>query len=83
MIPSSVTSIGISAFYSCTSLTSVVIPSSVTSIGDDAFYSCTSLASVVIPNSVTYIGIDYPCYYFNNFYCHYHYNVLIIMLIRC
>ncbi|MCX6653107.1 MAG: leucine-rich repeat domain-containing protein [Methanomassiliicoccales archaeon] len=48
--------IGDSAFYSCTSLTSVTIPNSVTSIGDWAFYNCTSLTSVTIPNSVTSIG---------------------------
>ena len=36
----SVTSIDNSAFYYCTSLTSVTIPNSVTSIGNSAFYSC-------------------------------------------
>ena len=35
----SVTSIGSSAFYGCTGLTSVTIPNSVTSIGMDAFYN--------------------------------------------
>ena len=56
IIPDSVTSIGNSAFYGCTSLTSIEIPSSVKSIGDKAFYGCTSLTSVVIPSSVTSIG---------------------------
>ena len=51
-----VTSIGSSAFYKCTSLTSVTIPNSVTSIGDDAFYNCSGLTSVTIGNSVTSIG---------------------------
>ncbi|MGN0226729.1 MAG: leucine-rich repeat protein, partial [Paludibacteraceae bacterium] len=44
----SVTSIGGSAFSSCTGLTSVTIPNSVTSIGSFAFYSCTGLNSVTI-----------------------------------
>ena len=35
-----VTSIGKSAFYDCSGLTSVTIPNSVTSIGDYAFYEC-------------------------------------------
>ena len=51
-----VTSIGNSAFYYCTDLTSVTIPSSVTSIGDSAFDSCSSLISIYIPDSVTSIG---------------------------
>jgi hypothetical protein len=56
VIPNSVTSIGDSAFYGCSSLTSMEIPNSVTSIGNEAFYGCSSLASVEIPNSVTSIG---------------------------
>ena len=45
-----------SAFYNCTSLTSVTIPNSVTSIGEGAFNGCQSLTSIDIPNSVTSIG---------------------------
>ena len=52
----SVTSIGSSAFYSCTSLTSITIPKSVTSIGDYAFEDCSSLISVTIGESVASIG---------------------------
>jgi hypothetical protein len=51
-----VTSIGNSAFYYCTSLTSVTIPDNVTSIGNQAFSSCTSLTSVTIGNGVTSIA---------------------------
>ena len=52
----SVTSIGISAFRSCSSLTSVTIGNSVTTIGNYAFEKCSGLTSVTIPNSVTTIG---------------------------
>ena len=62
IIPNSVTSIGGSAFYNCSGLTSIEIPNSVTSIGNSAFYDCDSLTSVVIGNSVTSIG-DYAFYY--------------------
>ena len=41
-----VTSIGDSAFYNCTSLTSIEIPASVTSIGDSAFSNCSSLKTI-------------------------------------
>ena len=56
IIPTSVTSIGTSAFYGCSGLTSVTIGNSVTSIGDYAFSGCSGLTSVTIPNSVTSIG---------------------------
>ena len=51
-----VTTIGVSAFRSCTNMTSVTIPDSVTNIGSEAFYYCTALTSVTIGNSVTTIG---------------------------
>ncbi len=50
------TSIGDSAFYNCSSLTSVTIPEGVTSIGNWAFEDCSSLTSVTIPEGVTTIG---------------------------
>lgn len=53
----SVTSIGNSAFYGFSSLTSITIPNSITTIGNDAFYFCSGLTSIAIPNSVTNIGI--------------------------
>ena len=56
VIPNSVTSIGGSAFYECSSLTSVTIGNSVTSIGENAFEYCSYLTSVTIGNSVKSIG---------------------------
>ena len=58
IIPSSVFSIGNSAFSGCTGLTSINIPNSVTSIGVGAFSNCIGLTSLTIPNSVTSIGED-------------------------
>jgi len=55
-IPDSVTAIGKSAFYGCSSLTSLEIPVGVTSIGSAAFYECSSLTSINIPVGVTAIG---------------------------
>ena len=55
-IPDSVTTIGVAAFYGCSSLTSVIIGDSVTEIGWDAFYNCSSLTSATIGDSVTTIG---------------------------
>ena len=57
-VPSTVKTIGESAFYSCTDLTSVVIGNSVESIGIGAFANCTGLTSVVIGNSVNSIEKD-------------------------
>ena len=55
IIPESVDSIYIGAFWGCRSLTSVTIPDGVTSIGYQAFVYCSGLTSVIIPNSVTSI----------------------------
>ena len=63
IIPSSVASIGNSAFSNCSSLTSIEIPNSVTSIGNSAFYNCRSLTSIDIPSGVTSIedSVFYGC----------------------
>ena len=50
------TTISVSAFTDCTTLTSVSIPNSVTSIGYSAFYDCRSITSINIPSGVTSIG---------------------------
>ena len=67
---SAVTSIGGSAFLSCTLITSVTIPSGVTSIGDKAFKSNSALTNVTIPSTVTSIGASafYSCARLGGFY---------------
>jgi len=54
-----VTSIGLTAFYDCSSLTSVTIPSTVTSINEAAFYNCSSLTSITVDNrNPVYTSVD-------------------------
>ena len=47
-IPSFVTSIGSSAFYTCKSFMQIIIPSSVTKIGEGIFHNCSKLANIII-----------------------------------
>ena len=51
-----VTTIGVSAFRGCNTLTSVSIPNSVTTIEEEAFFYCSSLRNVNFGNSVSFIG---------------------------
>jgi hypothetical protein len=55
----SVTSIGESAFFLCSALTSVTIPISVTSIGKDAFRDCSGLTSVHISDIAVWFNIKF------------------------
>jgi|LGVF01.2.fsa_nt_gb uncharacterized repeat protein (TIGR02543 family) len=61
-IPSSIITIGDSAFAGCTNLIRVDVPDGVTAIGNNVFDGCTNLTNVTLPNSLTTIG-DYA---FNN-----------------
>lgn len=51
-----VTSIGESAFYKSSGLTSVTLPGTVTVISDWAFEDCSSLTTFTVPKTVTSIG---------------------------
>ena len=71
-IPTSLTEVTItggdiiySAFYNCSSLTSVTIGNNVTSIDNYAFYKCSSLISVEIGDGVENIG-EYAFYNCSN-----------------
>ena len=74
IIPNSVTSIGSSAFYGCSELTSIIIPNSVTSIEYFAFYGCTGLKYIhclsSIPPKTRWIdnnGTDYSAFSFDTY----------------
>ena len=56
IIPSTVTSIGYTAFYGCTSLKGVSLPDGLTELEYSAFNKCKSLTSITVPKSVTSIG---------------------------
>ena len=51
-----VTSIGVSAFSNCESLTSISMPASIVSLDGGAFWFCSGLTSINIPDNVTSIG---------------------------
>ena len=58
IIPSSVTAIGLYAFYECSGLSSLTIPSSVNRIGQSAFSQCSNLTSLTIPDGVTFLDFN-------------------------
>ena len=51
-----VTSIGDSAFNTCSQMTNIYIGNKVTSLGNSALANCSNLAAINIPNSLTNIG---------------------------
>ena len=55
-IPSTVTSVGASAFENCTRLYSVNLPSSVSAIGARAFAGCSVLVRIELPAGVVVLG---------------------------
>ena len=55
-IPSSVTSIGFSAFNNCTHLVSIALPNSVTNLGLYVFSGCTSLTNVTLSTGLTSVA---------------------------
>jgi len=58
-IPTSITNIGISAFYGCSALTNVFLPHSIASIGDEAFCDCAALKSITVDtNNINYSSCD-------------------------
>jgi len=74
VLGNSVTSIGSSAFYGCSGLTSITIPESVTSIGSSAFSGCISLTAVHINDIAAWCKINFydsssnPLYYAKHLY---------------
>lgn len=59
VIPNDVTSIGSSAFWGCSGLTSVTIPSSLKEINDYAFAYCTGLTAIHISDLESWIKIKF------------------------
>src|SRR5574344_22558 len=62
VIPSTVTSLGDSAFYNIYTLRALTIPETVTSIGRQCFATCGHLTSVILPKGLTSIGDG--CFYY-------------------
>ena len=55
-LPSTLTSIGESAFGACRNLTSVTFGSGVASIGSYAFENCSALTAITLPEGLTTMG---------------------------
>lgn len=59
-LPEGLQTIGSSAFYGCSSLSSVSLPEGLKTIGSHAFYNCSSLTSVFLPDGLQ--TIDYSAF---------------------
>lgn len=56
VIPNSVVSIGVRAFWGCKFLQSIEIPNGVVNIGDYAFAGCSKFHTIIIPDTVYNLG---------------------------
>ena len=72
IIPSSVTTIGESAFSSCDGLRSITLPEGVTMIKPYAFNACSYLSSVTLPSTITTIKLNafFGCKLIQDVYCY-------------
>ena len=57
-LPQGITGLGVSAFWTCSSLTSITLPEGLTSIGVSAFWNCSSLTTITLPEGLTSIGVS-------------------------
>ena len=58
---------GSQSFYSCSSLTQIILSNGLSVIGDYIFYGSTALSSIIIPSTITSIG-KYYYYNYSNYY---------------
>lgn len=72
VIPGSVTSINLRAFYGCKNLNTVTIPSSVNTISSSAFSGCSGLTSVHIDDIASWCNISFGSYDANPLYYAHH-----------
>ena len=71
IIPNSVTSIGTSAFYGCSGLTSITLPQNIVYIGSYAFWDCKDLVYITLPLNLNCIDLEAfdGCYNITDIYC--------------